>query len=86
VAGTTTTPRKARAPGGEEASKQKNNSAWLSDPVNQARRIQERCCLVQKLLHIERDFETLGVKSGAGARVRGAAYSRGFIQPAANFG
>jgi hypothetical protein len=61
-------------------------SALLTDPVDQARGIQKRSGLVQKLLHIEGYFEALCVESSSRARVRGAPYSRGFIKPAANFG
>src|SRR5436305_844236 len=60
--------------------------ALLTDPVDQARGIEQRCCLVQKLLHVECDFETLFVKPRASASVRCAPYSRGPIEPAANFG
>src|SRR5882757_11317689 len=54
--------------------------------VDQACGIQQRCCLVQKLLHVECDFEALLVKSRTGASVGCACYSRGFIESAANFG
>jgi hypothetical protein len=41
----------------------------LTDPVDQARSIEQRCCLVQKFLHVECDFEALLVKPGARASI-----------------
>src|SRR5260370_36868758 len=58
----------------------------LTDPLDQARGIQQRCCLVQKLLHVECDFEALLVKPCASASVRCASYPRSLLEPAANFG
>src|SRR5438874_2708015 len=84
IAATTATPREAQAPAGRRL--KKGPSALLTDPVDQARRIQQRCCLVPKLLDVECDFEALLVKPGASASVRCASYSRGLIKPATNFG
>src|SRR5712664_3428071 len=55
--------RKRRRGGGLES----DHSALLTDPVDQACGIEQRCCLVQKLLHVECDFEALLVKSRTGA-------------------
>ena len=71
--------------GGEEGL-ESGNSVLLTDPVDQACGIQQRCCLVQKLLHVECDFEALLVKSRTRASVGCASYSRAFIEPTANFG
>ena len=78
-------PAEGASAGGEEGLKS-DHSALLTDPVDQACGIQQRCCLVQKLLHVECDFEALLVKSRTGASVGCAPYSRGFVEPAANFG
>src|SRR5258707_13971884 len=84
IADTTATPRKAQAPAGRRS--KKRPSALLTDPVDQARRIQQHCCLVQKLLHVECDFEALLVKPGARASVCCASYSRGLVEAATDFG
>jgi len=61
-------------------------SALLTDPVDHARCIEQRCCLVQKLLHVEGDFEALLMKACACAGIGCPSYSRGFIEPSADFG
>src|SRR5438876_1019196 len=67
IAATTATPHDAQAPAGRRL--KSDHSDLLTDPVDQARGIQQRCCLVQKLLHVECDFEALLVKPGPRASI-----------------
>jgi hypothetical protein len=53
----------------------------LSDPIDQACGIQERCRLVERLLYVEGDFKTLLMKARIGAGIGCAPYSRGLIEP-----
>src|SRR3982074_3892973 len=77
-------PAKALSAGGKED--QKEESLTLSsDPTDQTRSIEQRRCLIQELLHVERDFEALFMKPGTRTGVGRAANSRGFIEPVADF-
>ena len=59
--------------------------ALSGDPVDQACGIEQRCCLIEELLHVERDFKTLLLKSRPGARIGCARYSRGLIKAVTDF-
>src|SRR5712691_604966 len=77
-------PAKALRAGGKED--QKEGSLTLpSDPIDQTRSIEQRRCLIQELLHIECDFEALLMKPRTRAGIGRAAYSRGLIEPVADF-
>src|SRR6266446_2957086 len=77
-------PAKARSAGGKKD--QNEGSLTLSsDPTDQTRSIEQRRCLVQELLHVEYDFEALLMKPRARAGIGRTAYSRGFIEPVADF-
>ena len=76
-------PAKARSAGGKED--QNEGSLTLSsDPIDQTRSIEQRRCLIQELLHVERDFEALLMKPRTRAGVGRTAYSRGLIESAAD--
>ena len=60
IAGTTQTPRKRKALAGLEIPFDAALAlAFLSDAVDEADRIQQRCCLVKGLLDIERNLDRL---------------------------
>src|SRR5713101_7189245 len=77
-------PAKALSAGGKED--QKEGSLTLSsDPTDQTRSIEQRRCLIQELLHVECDFEALLMKPRTRAGIGRTAYSRGLIEPVADF-
>jgi hypothetical protein len=55
--------------------------ALLGDPVNQTCGIQQRCYLIEQLLDVESDFNTLLIKACTGAGIGRAPYSRNLIKP-----
>jgi hypothetical protein len=58
----------------------------LCNPIDQARRIQQRRHFVQGLLDIQGNLQALLMKSGARARIRGTANASGVFKPATDFG
>jgi hypothetical protein len=51
------------------------------DPVDQTCGIQQRRCLIEKLLDVESDLKTLLKKARTGTGIGRAPYSRGLIKP-----
>jgi hypothetical protein len=55
--------------------------ALSGDPVDQTCGIQQGGCLIEELLDVESDFETLLMKARTGAGIGCASNSRGLIKP-----
>jgi hypothetical protein len=68
------------------SAEQAERLALSGDPVDQTCGIQQRCCLIEELLDVESDFETLLMKARPGAGIGCAPYSRGLIKPATDLG
>src|SRR5258708_5098988 len=54
-------------------------------PIDQARGIQQRCCLTKELLDVESDFKALLMEARTGAGIGCASYPRGLSKPVTDF-